>query len=69
VAAERAKSIAQERIGEEAHPVEFDEQRRVAEVRDSEPGGRLLSRLGYSPRRAVRASRRAPGPIWSAASG
>lgn len=68
VAPERTEAIAEYRIGEEADPVEFDEQRRVAEVRDPEAAGRLLSRCPSSGPRAVRASRRAPGRILSAAS-
>ena len=68
VAPERTEAIAEYRIGEEADPVKFDEQRRVAEVRDPEAAGRLLSRCPSSGRRAVRASRRAPGRILSAAS-
>ena len=69
VPAERPEPIAEDGIGQEAYAIEFDEQRRVAQVRDPELVGRLFSRLPSSAPRALRASRLAPGPTWSAASG
>lgn len=69
VAAERAKPVAQQGIGEEADSVELDEQRRVAEVGDADAAVRLLSRRRSSEVRAVRASRPASDRTWSAACG
>jgi hypothetical protein len=45
VAPKRSQPTAEDGIGQEAHPVEFDQERRVAEVRDAKGTRRLVSRL------------------------
>ena len=59
MAAERTEPIAEHGIGEEADPVELDEERRVAEVGDADATARRLSRRRSSAARAIPASRRA----------